>query len=503
MAVDLVDVATATFRRPVSIEQSAEHLRLSLGLGANYVGARLAIALSLAVHAPPPNPSGELGGGIKGETLFGTGADLATWITLVIEHSDGQIDTVKALQAAVSAHWFRGTQLMEQTLSLADDEPQRFWEAIAEGAALPDGDDPSEAHGAGPIARTSAIAIPIGSISQELDTDAPVAWVVNASGSSPHVAVMGGVGSGKTRTAAEMLKAIRLATPVPIIAFDFKGDMTDSDNALDRAFGATIVTPTDAPIPLDVLALPSRGSTTIPLAAQRFRDSLATLKSSSLGARQKEALATAAERALRTRSPCRLADIRDSLKAEYAGRNQPDDGATATLNDLCRIPLFEPTLSPAEFFARSWIIRLPQDLPDLVRSVVVTLMTDALDRHLNSLADAPTDPTSRYRTLRCLCVIDEAHRILGAKLPGLSSLIRLSRSKGGAVMLISQSPDDFVGVDDDFLAEMGAVIAFSTNARAAAATRILGRGANLALLGRGMCFVKFRNEATRTVVAWR
>jgi hypothetical protein len=52
-------------------------------------------------------------------------------------------------------------------------------------------------------------------------------------------------------------------------------------------------------------------------------------------------------------------------------------------------------------------------------------------------------------------MIDEAHQILGTKLPSLSRLIRMSRSKGGAVMLVSQSPDDFSGEDDEFLDNMG------------------------------------------------
>jgi hypothetical protein len=71
-------------------------------------------------------------------------------------------------------------------------------------------------------------------------------------------------------------------------------------------------------------------------------------------------------------------------------------------------------------------------------------------------------------------------------------------------MLISQGPDDFSGEDDEFLNEMGLVVAFRTNADARAVRRILGPGANLATLERGQAWVKVGAEpAPRRVIAWR
>lgn len=97
-------------------------------------------------------------------------------------------------------------------------------------------------------------------------------------------------------------------------------------------------------------------------------------------------------------------------------------------------------MSPAEFFSRSWIIRLPQDGTAEVRKLVINLTLDALDRWINSQPDSPTVDGSRG--LRHVCMLDEAHVILATRLPALGNLIRMSRSKGGAIMLISQSPDD-------------------------------------------------------------
>lgn len=77
----------------------------------------------------------------------------------------------------------------------------------------------------------------------------------------------------------------------------------------------------------------------------------------------------------------------------------------------------------------------------------------------------------------------------------------LSRSKGGAVMLVSQSPDDFSGEDDEFLDNMGLVAAFATNAKPGAAARVLGKGANLTNLQTGQCFVRF-DKTTKKIKAW-
>lgn len=178
-------------------------------------------------------------------------------------------------------------------------------------------------------------------------------------------------------------------------------------------------------------------------------------------------------------------------------------GEKQVFRDLTRFPLFSPQLAPKNFFERSWIIRLTSDLPDLVKVSIVTLMTDALDRYLNSLPDAPVDAEGN-RGLRITAMIDEAHRILGSKLPGLSGLIRLSRSKGGSVILISQGPDDFSGVDDEFLDQMGLVGAFRSNADAGAVRRIFGSGANLSKLEKGQAWIKKGGEVSaRRVLAWK
>ncbi len=506
-SLQLDQIASTSFRATEDTDGRLRRLKDTLGFANHNIPARLAIARSLSVPEAPAAPSGDAGMIIRGQNLFGTGTDAATWVSLIIEHAGRAPKDVAEFQAWVRAHWARGAVMLSSLLDEADGNSDEVWRLIAE-TTVPTGGKRSAGIGEGNALNDTVgivpLVLPIGEVSQDALTRSEVSWPLNAPGGSPHAAFMGGVGSGKTRTATFMLRAIRQHyPPVPLIAFDFKGDMTDDKNALDRAFGATVLAPPHQPIPLDVLAIADRSPTGVTLAAQRLRDSLATLKGAGFGAVQKGLLGDAAEQALRAHMPCRLADVRDALKQVYAARGRSEDGAITTLDDLCRFDLFRPDLVPAEFFGRSWVIRLTAELPDLVKVSVVTLLTDALDRHLNSQPDAPTDAAGN-RALRVLFVIDEARRILGNSLPGLSGLIRLSRSKGGCVILISQGPDDFSGEEDEFLNEMGLVVAFRTNADAKAVRRIVGPGATLVTLEKGQAWVKVGAEPVpRRVIAWR
>jgi len=496
--VDLAAIASASFRATREADRIGQRLKDRFGLAAHYMPARLAMALSLRNPNPPEPAEGEAGRVIRGENLFGAPETMATWVSLFIEHAGRPIRSVQDLQRVVRDHWVRGAHRLDRILEETGNDELAFWKRLAEltpGAGLPP--PPTPVSGGEPL-RDS---IPLGPEGTDVRTGGKVAFSPCAPGNSPHVAIMGGVGSGKTRTAVFMLERLRENTQVPLIAFDFKGDLAEGD--LERAFGAKIVEVPQSPIPLDVLALDNSDDNAVALAAQRLRDSLTTLRGTRFGTQQRDLLATATERALRRRIPCRLSDIRDALVDLYEQQGRSHDGAVSTLNDLCRFVLFEPVHSPSEFFRESWIIRLRQDLPDLVRSVIVTLVTDALDRWLNSLPDSVVDANG-YRALRVVALIDEAHRVLGCNLPGLSNLVRFSRSKGGMIWLISQSPDDFQGEDDDFLAETGLVIAFATHARPGATRRIFGPEARLERLGKGEAWVRIRGEsAARRVQIWK
>ena len=316
------------------------------------------------------------------------------------------------------------------------------------------------------------------------------------------MAIMGGVGSGKTRTAVHMLKELRGFGETPLLAFDFKGDLAEN---LAATYGADVLHPPDTPVPLDVLHVSSDSENAIMQAASRIREAFVSVKTSRIGGVQSEALWEAVAAALRTRigtEAATLADVARSLGVVYEERDRKPDELTALLNELTRFDLFTPTEAPADFFSRSWVVQLPQDGSDETRRLIVNLMLNALDRWLNGLPDAPLDAEGR-RAVRHVTLLDEAHVILKTRLPALANLVRMSRSKGGVLLLASQSPDDFEGAEDAYLDNMGLTLAFNTQAKPGPTRRIFHDGLSLTSLNVGEALCRIRAEAkTRRVTAW-
>jgi DNA sulfur modification protein DndE len=493
MTLSLLDIAKTSFRTGETADALGQKFMERLGARAKYMPARLALGRSLAVAGEPPPVTEDLGNAIRGSILFGEGPDYPAWISLLTQHSGREDVTIKELQASVAAHWQRGLQLLEEDWAASDGDLNRFERRLADSAGFASGDAPGTDGSDPDVPPQGAVRVPLGEVGVDEGTGQPYLWSPNESGGTPHLAIMGGNGSGKTRTAVAMLRNLRAFVPAPLLAFDFKGDLA-TFYKLEEGFDATVLTSPRAPVPLDVLYLASTDNYDIKIAADRFRDSFSRLKGNRVGDRQKDALAAAAERALTRQRPTRLSDIRDALQLEYQRRALKQDGAISLMNDLCRFPLFEPLQSPAEFFRRSWLVSLPSEVSETTKMMVVNLLLDALERHLLSQSDAAMDQEGN-RAIRQICMIDEAHRILGTKMPALNALVRQSRSKGGLIMLISQSPDDFAKEEDDFLSEMGLLAAFATNAPPANAGRILGRNLDLPGLPKGIAWARRRGDA--------
>ncbi|MCY4458998.1 MAG: type IV secretion system DNA-binding domain-containing protein [Albidovulum sp.] len=500
--LEVSDLQTAKFRSTKAADNECAELTRTIGWPHRYIAARLAIARSLSLPAPPLVEFGgvDMATTIRGIQLFGEGENLAAWLALIVQRSDRRNMSKGEFQALVSAHWTRGAELLAADWKNAGSDMARFVARLAELANL------SENAGEGGSRPTPAMAseihLPVGEIASDARTGEKVSFALNGAGGSPHMAIMGGVGSGKTRTAVHMLKELRHFGETPLLAFDFKGDLAEN---LAATFGADVPRPPDTPVPLNVLHVSSDSENAIKQAASRVRDAFVSVKMSKIGGVQSEALWEAIATTLRTRIGNRaatLADVAHALGVVYEERDRKPDELTALLNELTRFDLFTPTEAPADFFCRSWIVQLPQDGSEEIRRLIVNLTLNALDRWLNGLPDAPMDAEGR-RAVRHVTLLDEAHIILRTRLPALANLVRMSRSKGGVLLLASQSPDDFEGAEDAYLDNMGLTLAFNTQAKPGPTRRIFGDGHSLTGLNVGEALCRIRAEAkTRRVTAW-
>lgn len=490
--VTLLALNNAGFKTTAEADELNTKLMSMLGLKARYEPARLAIARSLSVASLPepiPVDSDDDGKIINGQNLFGD--DLSAWVSLVVEHAKVEECGTKDLQDLVRRHWHRGIHLIFDEWHQCGGDFDKFILQLAgragvrDGSGLPAGEPGHEGSTFEP--RPIPVLVRIGDPGVDVVTQEEVAWALNAPGTSPHVALMGTLGTGKTRTAKQMIGQIRAQAGCPVILFDMaKGDLAQ-DQDLANSLGATVINAPAAPVPLDVLHIPDRSNATELInAAMRFRESFQRVNVSRPGGAQLDALRDAAQRALRQKSPTTIVDVRDQLREVYAEKKRKEDAVVATFNDLTSWRLFEPTFSPAEFFARSWIINVAE-ATETAQRLIVFLVLDALYAWCRSLPDSAMD-TKGNRAIRLVFGIDEARKVLGYGQQSLISLIRESRSKGMAAFLISQSPDDYDQEDENFLENIGLAVSFRTNALSTGAIRaVLGQPVDLGSLPSGVC----------------
>jgi hypothetical protein len=235
----------------------------------------------------------------------------------------------------------------------------------------------------------------------------------------------------------------------------------------------------------------------------QFRESFMRVSSSKLGGVQQDYLRDAAQRAYKNNKVVTIKTIKDELIKVYSENNRRPDSVNTLFNDLTQWELFSPKLDPHSFFSQSWIIDVHR-ATDSAQKLVVFMMLDAIYNYYRSLPDSLLDQNN-CRALRLVLVIDEARRVLGFNQASLINLIRESRSKGVSIFLMSQSPQDYDGEEDNFLENVGLPLCFNTNSTSTRVLRsMFKQSIDLASLPPGVVVTKVSstNEVLK-VQAWK
>lgn len=450
----------ALFKTSKEAREIMEDLRRKTGIRPN-LWARAALGYSLSLEAAPDFGSYASEGTEFQEPVF-FGNDEAILLALLRQRLGSPIKS-NEIGSIIKLHVERGLRHFKkeyERLNRRGDElllhlleqcsPQAkvtydFWEKI-----LP------------PVTAAGNFSVTI-NLGSDVKSGKILAHRLNGPGSAPHIAIMGRNGTGKTRTALSILSDINSSTPypVPFLIFDYaKGDIATNKLFVEKTHAAVVSLP-GQPIPLAPLSLPYRDDHAVHLAARRFRDTIRSVVR--LGPIQSERclhLITEAYNSLERQTPD-LDDLVRLAEQRYLEEGWSEDSLLACLREFTAFPLFRSAAEGDEhnFFRVIHIIdthRLPEDL----RKLATFLVLDRLYSEIMSLPDAPMDDDGN-RQLRLIIVIDEAHHYLPCKQPTLENIVREVRSKGVAVMLLSQSPDDFDQGRYNFAREMGLAIVFS------------------------------------------
>ncbi len=481
--ISLENVLVSNFQTSAEADKITEMLKGKLGLSVRYRVARLAIGRSLGEPNFPTQNADAQGKTIKGDLLFGLD-EYPLWVGLLITNIKNHIPkaelTIATLQNAVRRHWQRGIMLLLDDWNEAGEDPRKFWEIlIHRRAMLPDTvsrpDKFGEVHRGEEMGFTGtakAIHVELGK-----GMDAPYEQyirLVNGVGTSPHMAIMGQSGSGKTRIMKEVLKQIHIQTTAPVILLDLgKGDLAN-DTALIDTLGAKILRVPEDGIPLDMFYGSKQNDEVATDTVMSFRDSFSNVVQGKLGPKQLDNLREALKPLFSTQEKITLEDVRSWLDQFYEENDLKMDSVMSTINDLTQYTIFRPDYSPLQFFSQSWIITFAH-AHDTIKNLAVFLLMDALNTYMKRLPEAPQD-SEGHRAIRLVLAVDEARHLLSSRHDALSDNIRLHRSKGLVVTLASQSPDDYDGKSDDYMENIGLPICFNTNAVATKVLQNMFRG---------------------------
>ena len=489
------------FRTDKKSDGLNSELMRDLAFRVRYGPARLAIALSLSNKKRVDTDhlhNEERGKEIRGTQMLGQECPAAL-VSLITQHAGRALST-REIQAAISAHWARGIKMLRADWETSGKDYDKFLANLIDrigGSRKNLSTSRSLAVSNG--AKTSlpspdAIDLPIGTFASGAKRGQPAQWRINGPGYPPHIAVMGAPGGGKTRLALDLVKAIKEKSGCSTFLFDMKGDIA-TDDELRRKMDAQVIS-SETSVPLDILHVAKKDNVPIQNAAARLCDSVDFASGSALGPMQKTTLRQTAARLIEERDRVSLDQLCDAYQEEI----DRGDSVSATLTRMRDLKLFKPEFQPANFFSRNWIFDLHNAAQDTQRFSSLMIL-DALNRHFMALPDAPVDAEGN-RQIQTLLVIDEAHRILGHKLPALSDIVRMSRSKGGAVILISQSPNDYFKEEASLLENIGLIVSYRTNATPASVRKVFSENFAVTDLKTGVCAVRFPGESTQKVKVW-
>ncbi len=518
---NLSKIAKQRYRPSSEAEDLLEELRRSLITGEKFRVGRLAIARSLAEDEPITLlPKGtEMGTSIEGQTLFGD--DTSIWACLISEASATLVTTIDQFKSLVEAHWTRGAKLLQQDRENSDMRSARFITTVA--AMAKQRDEASILHYLDENFRVpqinGEIMVGVGETSINAKTNQPVSYTLNAPGISPHISVLGKTRSGKTRTGIVMAEQIAAQHPLPMLLIDPKGEFINKGKFVKNAYwqGRTLadripgISPldvSDQPIPLDFLYRTPRPSP-IELAqlAMTFKDSFQKCLRNKGDAALNTLRQSVQDLLTNTKCPVSLEAILQEVREANQRNGRGSNTIEAKLSEMCDLRLFEPSIPPYQFFSKRWAIGLGSTSEESQR-LVIFLLLDALAKYLLSLPDSETDAAG-HRAIRHLLVIDEAKEILSYKHGALSNLVRKSAAKGGIIMLLSQSPDDFMGEEDDFLSQISSIIVFTSttnsvkNLRAALGRRLAPEDFSDKNLPPGVAWAKLPKQELIRVQAWQ
>lgn len=273
-----------------------------------------------------------------------------------------------------------------------------------------------------------------------------------------NIAIAGMAGSGKTELIKDILFQISKNTTnqLKFIFFDYKGEgnATRLKSFFDKTNCQFIDILNDGFNfnPLTSINI-SEGERQRTFSIKAFVDTIATFVPN-IGVSQKNILQTVITDLLESKEKSypNMSELFQEIEEYYAATKTKPDTLYSAIRDLAS-GLFSDDISE-NVVDKSIYLNLPPTLSDTLRQLCVFLLLRYFNFYFSSANDAV--PNENIIPLRYVIVIDEAHIYLKNKnaRKALEDLLRLLRSKGVIVVMLSQGVEDYKTKDFDFVSQV-------------------------------------------------
>jgi DNA sulfur modification protein DndE len=273
-----------------------------------------------------------------------------------------------------------------------------------------------------------------------------------------NMAIAGMAGSGKTQLIKDILYQITKNSnfELKFIFFDYKGEgnVSQLKPFLDATRCDFVDIVKDNGVKFNPFLSISMEERQRPFSIKAFVDTIATFLPG-LGIPQKNILTNIITE-LFDRSNGTYPDLHELLAAiqeYYESNNRKADTLSAGIQDLAT-NIFNCDINNESILDKSLYLNLPPALSDTLRQLVVFLLLRYFSTYFSSTNDC--EIVDHIFPLRYVIVIDEAHIYLKNRnaRKALEELLRLLRSKGVIIVMLSQGVEDYKTKDFDFASQV-------------------------------------------------
>lgn len=273
-----------------------------------------------------------------------------------------------------------------------------------------------------------------------------------------NIAIAGMAGSGKTQLVKDILYQISKNSnyELKFIFFDYKGEgnIGQLKPFLEASKAEFIDIVNNGGIDFNPLSSIHLDEKQKPFSIRAFVDTVATFVPK-MGISQQNILITLINDLINEKNneyPT-INELFEKLINYYEENEIRQDTLYAIIRDLST-NIFNCRPNLPNVLDKSLYLNLPPSLSDTLRQLIVFLLLRYFNAHFSSVNDC--EPNEYIFPLRYVIVIDEAHIYLKNKnaRKALEDLLRLMRSKGVIVIMLSQGVEDYKTKDFDFASQV-------------------------------------------------